>query len=428
MNKIIITILISFAVNTLVFSQNPRYQKITAGEYFINIDPGEGNGIPIAGNYGYGEVNIQVNNLDVPIGSNIYVRFKSTNDTWSAPRCIQRRDYFTNSQATLQYGEYFINNDPGRGNGTPISFNNGVADITNLKLKRGDKVYFRIRDSFNRWSPARPAKFNFKDMHKAEYYIQLAGGGTTSPESMTLIAPDDSSSIFEAIKNSIPWNDGDTVYVRFQTKDRFYSKWQMQTGIVVPVEFAYLTVNFDQTTMEVNLEWQTATETNNYGFEVERAILSDWGKIGFVKGNGTTTIPQKYSFIDNLNDLNNQMSDTLNTTKYRLKQIDFGGAFEYSSEIEVSISLKPLKFSLSQNYPNPFNPTTIIKFSLPKSSQVTLKVFDILGREVMTLLNEKREAGVHSLKFDASNLASGLYFYKLQAVDFMDVRKMMIIK
>ena len=427
MKKMIFTILISAAIVNSGFSQFQRYQKITAGEYFINIDPGEGNGIPIAGNYGYGEVNVQVNNLDVPIGSHIYVRFKSTNDTWSAPRSIQRQEYFTNSQATLQYGEYFIDNDPGKGNGTPINFNNGIAELTNPKLKRGDKIYFRIKDSFNRWSPSRPVQFDFKDMHKAEYYIHLAGGGTTSPEPMTLIASDDSSSIFEAIKNNIPWNDGDTVYVRYQTKERFYSKWLMQTGIV-PVELVSITGKFDVTTSSVNLEWLTATETNNYGFEIERSISDDWQKVGFVKGNGTTTIPQKYSFTDNINDLKGQMSDSLNTIKYRLKQIDFGGAVEYSSVIEIIIDQKPLTFNLCQNYPNPFNPTTTISFSIAQSNHVTLKVFDILGREVITILNEKREAGMHSIKFDSNNLPGGLYFYKLETGDFIEIKKMMILK
>jgi len=425
MKKIIIIILFSAAVVNPGFSQFQRYQKITAGEYFINTDPGEGKAIPILGTYGYWEVAVNVNNLAVPIGSKIYVRFKSTNGTWSAPRSIQRQDYFTNSQAIMQYGEYYINSDPGKGNGTPIRFNSGVADITNLKLKRGDKIYFRIRDSFNRWSPSRAFKFNFKDMHKAEYYVQLAGDGTTSPAPMTLIAPGDSSSIFEAMKNSIPWNDGDTVYVRYQSKDRFYSKWQMQTGIIVPVELVSLTGKFNQTAMNVNLDWQTATETNNYGFEVERSVLDEWEKIGFVKGRGTITTPLKYTFIDSLNTIIDQIPDKL---KYRLKQIDFGGAFEYSSEIEVMIDQKPLTFSLGQNYPNPFNPTTMVNFSLPKSSQVTLKVFDILGREVMTLVNEKREAGNYSLKLDATDLPAGLYFYKLQAGNFVAVNKMIVLK
>ena len=426
MNKIIFILLIFFTVTSSVFSQYQRYQKITAGEYFINTDPGEGNGIPIAGNYGYWETNIEVNNLEVPIGSNIYVRFKSTNDTWSAPQCIQRKDYFTNSQAILQYGEYYINSDPGKGNGTPTNFTNGIADINNLKLKRGDKIYFRVRDSFYRWSPSRRVEFKFKDIYKAEYYIKLVSEGTTSPEPMTLSAPNDSSSIFDAAKNNISVQVNDTVFVRYQTVDRFYSQWfprPIYEG--EPVELVSLTGKFNQTTLSVNLEWLTATEINNYGFEVERAVLDKWEKIGFVKGSGTITTPQKYTFKDSLNTFDEQIPDKL---KYRLKQIDFSGAFEYSPEIEVTISQKPMSFNLSQNYPNPFNPTTTINFSLPTSNQVNLKVFDTLGREVMTLVNEKREAGSYSLKFNGNDLPGGLYFYKLQSGNFIAVKKMIVLK
>jgi hypothetical protein len=427
MKKIITIILISVAVVNPGFSQFQRYQKITAGEYFINTDPGEGKAIPISSTYGYSEADVNVNNLDAPIGSKIYVRFKSTNGSWSAPRSIQRQDYFTNSQATLQYGEYYINSDPGKGNGTPISFNSGVADITNLKLKRCDRIYFRVRDSFNRWSPSKSVKFNFKDMYQAECKVKLFSGSSTNPETMTLNAAQDSSSIFTATKNNLSAWVNDTVFVRYQTMDRFYSKWTPRPIITsdVPVELISITGKFNQTSMNVNLEWITATETNDYGFEIERTVLDKWEKIGFVKGSGTITTPQKYTFIDSLNTIVEQIPHKL---KYRLKQIDFGGAFEYSPEIEVKINQRPLAYNLSQNYPNPFNPTTTINFSLAQDNHITLKIFDVLGREVMMLINEKREAGIHSLKFDASNLPSGLYFYKLQAGDFMDVKKMMILK
>jgi len=121
------------------------------------------------------------------------------------------------------------------------------------------------------------------------------------------------------------------------------------------------------------LNWTTATETNNSGFEILRYTQNDneWNTIGFVPGFGTTTEPKSYSFIDE--------NVTTGTYKYRLKQIDFDGSFTYSNEIEVEVDFTPKEFVLYQNYPNPFNPKTVISYQLPVNGNVTLKVYDILG-------------------------------------------------
>ena len=207
----------------------------------------------------------------------------------------------------------------------------------------------------------------------------------------------------------------------------------------VPVEL----VNFNARAEEnyIKLEWQTATELNNYGFDIERLMTNDgdghsssvngqWSNIGFVKGNGTTTNAMSYSFSDN-------SVENGSTYKYRLKQIDQNGDFKYSSEIEVTANLVPASFSLSQNYPNPFNPSTIINFVIPKSSFVNLKVYDILGNEVAALVNEYKEAGSYSVTFstnggsrstgNAENLASGIYIYKLFTDDFASTKKMVLL-
>ena len=189
--KIILKVLISLCFVATDFSQFSRNQKIDAAEYFINTDPGEGHANSISANYGYWEVPLEVINLSVLDGSKIYVRAKSTNGKWSAPRCIRKKEIFTNHGATLQYGEYYINTDPGKGNGTAIDFSSGTADITNLNLRRGDKIFTRVKDSFNRWSQSRVVTFNFKDMYKAEYRIKLGTGGYTNPELMILSQPND---------------------------------------------------------------------------------------------------------------------------------------------------------------------------------------------------------------------------------------------
>jgi hypothetical protein len=202
-------------------------------------------------------------------------------------------------------------------------------------------------------------------------------------------------------------------------------------GEVVPVELVSFTANVNATV--VTLNWITSTETNNNGFEIQKKVGNpqstvgneEWKVIGFVSGNGTTTETSSYSFTDEV---------PSGKYLYRLKQIDFDGTFEYSNEIEVEI-LAPNQFSLEQNYPNPFNPSTKITFSLPEASQVKLSVFNVLGEEVKTLLNENREAGVHTIDFDASGLASGVYLYKIQIVpvgrqagNFVQVRKMILTK
>ncbi len=113
---------------------------------------------------------------------------------------------------------------------------------------------------------------------------------------------------------------------------------------------------------------------------------------------------------------------------YRLKQIDFDGQFEYSDVVELEVNVLPTEFSLSQNYPNPFNPTTVIRFAIPQSSLVSLKVYDILGNEVAEIVNNELQAGYYNYEFDASRFSSGLYIYRLQTNDFIQTKKMMLIK
>jgi len=187
---------------------------------------------------------------------------------------------------------------------------------------------------------------------------------------------------------------------------------------VVPVELTAFTAVSQGS--NVILNWSTATELNNFGFEVQRSILgNEFATIGFVNGNGTTTEAKTYKFVDaNL---------SAGSYTYRLKQIDFNGTFVYSDEVNAEVT-SPVQFELAQNYPNPFNPSTTIKFSIPQSSNVTLKIFNTLGQEVKTLLNQNMESGVHTINFDASELNSGIYFYRLDAGQFSQVRKMTLIK
>jgi hypothetical protein len=195
------------------------------------------------------------------------------------------------------------------------------------------------------------------------------------------------------------------------------------TSAPVPVEltaFAAASLNG-----EVKLEWTTATEVNNQGFEVERSFNgSVFVAVGHVSGNGTTTETKNYTFVDKGLDAGSY--------SYRLKQIDFDGTFEYSHSVEVDV-VAPAEFGLAQNYPNPFNPSTAINFSLAADANVSLKVFNLIGEEVALLVNTNMSAGSHTVNFDASSLNSGVYFYRLEAnsVDgsaFSSVKKMILTK
>ena len=199
---------------------------------------------------------------------------------------------------------------------------------------------------------------------------------------------------------------------------------------ITPVELMSFTASINQN--DVTLNWQTATETNNSGFEIQRKQVfspqssvgnNEWNILGFINGSGTTTEPQLYSFVD----------ENLSAEKYhyRLKQIDFDGTFGYSNTIEVEIN-SPTKFSLEQNYPNPFNPSTSIHYSIRSGQFVTLKVYDVLGKEVATLVDEYRDAGSYEVEFKSSvsslQLASGIYYYQLIAGDFSQSKKMILMK
>ena len=160
---------------------------------------------------------------------------------------------------------------------------------------------------------------------------------------------------------------------------------------------------------------------NNYGFNIEKRVNEgEWNSIGFVEGNGTTTESKEYSFTDK------DIYTGGNKFQYRLKQIDNDGSFEYSDVVEVEVV--PAQFELSQNYPNPFNPSTTIRFSLPKETQLKIKIYNMLGELVETLAEGNYEAGYHKVTFNASSLPSGAYIYRIESDAFVQVKKMILLK
>ncbi len=181
---------------------------------------------------------------------------------------------------------------------------------------------------------------------------------------------------------------------------------------------------------QVKLSWSTSSEINNKGFDIERQFssngnsYSEWSKVGFIQGNGNSTGIINYNFTDKCTETGKY--------KYRLKQIDYNGNFEYhnlSTLIDVGT---PKKFEISQNYPNPFNPTTKIDFTLPKDANVLIAIFDITGKEVLKVVNENMKAGYYTKDINLSNQSSGVYFYRIISTagseKFVDTKKMVLLK
>ncbi|MCW8813213.1 MAG: T9SS type A sorting domain-containing protein [Chlorobium sp.] len=246
--------------------------------------------------------------------------------------------------------------------------------------------------------------------HPAEYWIG------TNPTNFTMVATWDWTQAGSKATR-IAGNDffggasTDEMYV-----DNYYFDDAMPP--IIPVELTSFTAVSDNGVVQLN--WQTATEINNHMFEIQRkAEASEFVTIGYVEGAGTTTEPQSYSYTDN--------EVQRGTYVYRLKQIDFNGTFTYSNEVEVDAT-GPLTFNLGQNYPNPFNPSTKINYSIPEDGNIKLAVYNIVGEEVAVLVNGFTQAGSFDVTFNASNLPSGVYIYKLQSANSIQTKKMLLLK
>lgn len=197
-----------------------------------------------------------------------------------------------------------------------------------------------------------------------------------------------------------------------------YDDWTPVVPPVIPVELTSFSAVLKNNS--VSLTWSTATETNNKGFFIERKGNEEiWQTISFINGRGNSVSINQYSFTDNALETGNY--------SYRLKQIDFDGTYSYSTVVSISLN-KKITYCLDANYPNPFNPSTKIRFSIPEKQHVTLKIYDVLGKEVKTLVNEERNSGQFIVEFNAGDFSSGIFFYQLKAGNFTQTNKMLLLK
>lgn len=216
-----------------------------------------------------------------------------------------------------------------------------------------------------------------------------------------------------------------------------FSRWTVSgSSIPLPIQLASFSVSVIHD-KDVEVTWKTASETNNYGFEVYRRYQgakslngqlrayvttpadTAWTKVAFIAGHGTTLQPQLYSTIDT--------PKKVGYYEYLLKEIDLDGKSTEIGNVKVEVGL-PKTTTLYQNYPNPFNPTTLISYAIPTRSRITLGVYDVLGRVVRTLVEETQDPGIYEAQFDASGLASGIYFYRLTAGSFVQTKKMLVVR
>jgi len=324
-------------------------------------------------------------------------------------------------------GNFSLGTQPGGTDMTPGTFvlrlqNVDNSIITDLSLSY--KIWFYNDED-------RSNSLNFEYSTDDVTYSNIVTANFTTPEAADPTPSWISVNRSVAISTlSVPQNG--FIFIRWFTNDVSGSLNRDEIAIddivfesVLPVELSSFSAIFLDNA--VKLIWRTETEVSNYGFEVERLQnykiekLQDWEKIGFVEGHGNSNSPKDYSFTDN--------SIGYGKYAYRLKQVDTDGQFEYSQVIEVDAGSIPGGFLLVQNYPNPFNPTTRIKFTLAETQSTKLVVYDVLGNEVIIPFNGTAEGGkVYEAEFSGKNLSSGIYFYRLETVNKVENRKMLLIK
>ena len=256
-------------------------------------------------------------------------------------------------------------------------------------------------------------------------------------DKLKIVDMENDAGLIYNIDTTVPYSDGDMFNDlhpnnsgNIKMANLFYDTLRvlLDNLSLVRLEKFYPVVNQDS----VILAWETRLELNNYGFEIERTTPNNgvWENLGFTEGSGNSFSHEWYAFIDNT------LNPIYKVYKYRLKQIDYNGNYRYLGEIVTGITYTditdfpnyPGNYELSQNYPNPFNPSTNIRFQISKTEFVVLKIFNTLGKEIATLVNEEKQPGNYEITWDASDLPSGIYFYQIRSGDYIETKKMLLIK
>lgn len=270
--------------------------------------------------------------------------------------------------------------------------------------------------------PGSPPGYDISTNFETWVILNFTHSSPGSTPDFTILESSNAIGLFENHQN-VPKTD---VIVSYSSSSITRNGLQDQP---LPVELTSFTASIVDN--KISLSWQTATEIDNYGFEIERTVGStqaeesssepNWQKIGFVAGAGYSNSIKNYSFMD--------IKPLDGLLKYRLRQIDTDGKFEYSGIVEIVIEGDiPLEYKLSQNYPNPFNPSTNITFSLPEPGLYIINIYNSLGQRVAKLGENNYSAGTYSIKFDAQKLPSSIYIYQLLGENANITKKMLLLR
>lgn len=361
------------------------------------------------------------------IGQTLSFLFRNARVIEGTPPRFQYEVWLRSSDGTEKMGSLLVYN-----NYNPLAFGPNIVGNEKVTLAQ-DTVNFPSSSGYyqNAANDNTSSRFAFSWTHVvtgSEVVIPSTGDGMLAfTVSIDIEDTLQSSNIeFDTLMNDQQYTVDELPGGRWSTLDLSDAM-----DVLLPVTLSAFTASRCPEGSAVMLEWSTATETNSYGFEIDRRSIHeespgspfsaarDWLPLGFVPAAGASASPQHYTYEDR--------SAKWNRYAYRLKEIDRDGTYRYSHNIEIE-SLVPTQAILEQNHPNPFNPSTTIRFALPRLSHVSLRIYNPLGQEVATLADGEMNAGYHELRFDATALASGVYLYRLQTEEFVETRKLVLVK
>lgn len=438
MNRIIIIfLLVAVARGSLAAQTVARDAQIATGEYFTGVDPGTGRGIPIAVSNPSTNVTLGIYDLSLQANATVYIRFRNSNGLWSTPRAITFPGTGVNRDALVMYAEYFVGSDPGRGKATSISITQGPKPSLNLSsvsLQSGQRVYFRIKDAESRWSfPvafAYPARF----IRRAEIIIGSNPSSTPFGTGIAMTARDGAfNSAHEPLSATITtWNRRDTIWVRAQSSDHLWSYPVGDIALYNAVS-SYSSKIISFGTVRVGAFKDTVITISNTGKDTLKITSITSSNAIFSARPTSKTVPSAQFFADTLRFAPSSVGTSSAFIIVSSNALSSPDTIRVSgnatlTEVDQFVDEIPKEFSLAQNYPNPFNPATTIEFSLPRSELATLKIFNLLGEEVATLVNEVRPAGTYRIGWNASGSPSGVYIYRLQAGDFTATKKLILLR
>ena len=307
-----------------------------------------------------------------------------------------------------------------------LYFDYNALGMTSPTLSNVNSKYTGVDGLLNDYAPMTAQIVTVGSVSKIAVTITFTGNdlGISQPMSTTdeLICTVSLTVLDPSASSGLSWDSDNSAFTDSRGAPPPINTFVGSDNSPLPIQLASFTASVVRDN-DVEVTWKTVSETNNYGFEIyrKRGETGEWKQIAFVEGHATTLTPQSYSHVDH--------AVTFGKYFYQIKQIDLDGKSKAFPEVDVTVGIAPGKFTLAQNYPNPFNPSTLIEFAVPQSGRAILKVYNLLGQEVATLFEGDAETGkIYTALFDASDVASGVYFYRLRAGESVGTKRLSVLK